>query len=492
MLGDRLGDIEVGGTSRTGEAVGITAIQGALTGIFVAWNYNGFYGADDIVFLVYVDGILKAQTNGLARSANLITTNFGAHDIQVVAWPTWLQISRENYGAVAATRAHLVWIPSNDLDIGGYQVYISSDGGTVYTLYATHDKPSVATGVYEMGAAATCLIDGEYAGSIHKNTTFTLTVTSAALRTFSLTNNLNADVVNGQYSLNSVTKLFAGVTATIGGSPADSDSIDFLVGVLPKFDSGELETGTYWFKIAELDNAGNERNVSADTAVEVAITAPPEPVASFVVEFAVSGSTVNLNMHGKQSPSTDAALVRIYANYDADFNELIDDFQMFTELAALQSANFQTLIAAAGMPDGDYKFYAVCVNSGGIEDATANPKAITLPYQANLPTPVSLAATSMPAGEVRITWYTPKLFSGTWTITQGASSETITPSASRLAGMVRYTTVLNYAFFGSADGDYTVEVVAVSGTFSGDSASCTATSDSTAPGAVTGLIATPF
>jgi hypothetical protein len=500
MLNQALSDGHLSGESATGVVYGTTARQTAGTGVIAEWAVRGDDVGQNDFMLVYLNGRLAQRLNGSARTANLLTGSYDTNQVEVLPWRKDMAAPEEWYGAATGQRVHLEWARDTNTSTTSYNVYSSTDDIT-YNLLASKSEVSLERGYFEMASGATCVIAGDYGGiNDHSNTLFTLTITSASACRLQITNDKTADVFLHTYTPGIAFAFLDGVQITIDGTPADSDTCDFLVGVQPYSDSAPLADGTWYFKTSAVDQVGNESSLQ-ETPTIVSIAGPPMPVQAFGDEnllLSYNTATDEITADITQSLSSAADTVNIYSNYCTDTDTLLGrvfyDWPLVSiSLAAGATVEDQVILAAAGKPAGVYRFVARATTAAGVEDGAAVERTFTLPYvPPALPTPFGLIVTPIAAGAATLTFYSSALTPLEWTI-GGLATDPLAaaPAAEEAFGSYLHTVNLDASDIGP-DGTYTLTLAATDGTYSGPSASVTFTTDSTPPSTPSGMVGVAF
>jgi hypothetical protein len=504
LFGYPLGDLAFGGTTATGEVVGLTARQSMFTGIAAEWGYFGPEPDSDtnIFFLVFVDGRLIMRLPGAARSTELIAANFDPHLVEVIPWSRYMPVPESWYGGSIGSRAHLTWECSGT-DVVSYKIYRSAaENGPYSEPIAVHATVAIDDGVKQFASGATCEILGGYGLSDHTNTIFTLTVASAAARSLEITNNKDATTRLVTYTPGRPIGLFDGVQAIVSGTPVDGDEISFHVGVPHYYDTPIQPSGTFWFAVISTDAAGNDSVEAADIgaaniAIPITFVSPLAPLEEFALSY--DEATDEILYSFTLPVDVSVTQVYLYSNYTPDtgtlHDEVIYDSPILTVAAAAVSG---ILLDTAGVPAGTYKFVAKAATASGVTDDTGVLQSMVIPYiPASLPTPYGLVYTALPDGEVLLTWNATERPAGGWKIDSDIPTTINVDPEEAIAvneDDFQFSTTLLYTFFGSVSGTYTLTITArnAAGTRFGLPGEIVVVSDAVAPDGTTNVSGMAF
>jgi hypothetical protein len=496
MLNGVLSDRRLSGDSATGVVYGIAARQAIAVGVGLSWAARGYDLDANSWFLIYLNGRFTSRVPGSVFNASLLTPSYDIQDVQVIPWRRDMATPEEWYGSAIGTRAHIEWTRDTDTSISYYNIYRSTTLGGTYELIDSRTALAVESGIFEMASGAECRVEGNYAGEDHHtNSLFTLTITNAAARLLTITNDKNANTVSINYVIGQSFALLDGIQIAITGTPVDADTASFVVGVLPFYDTTPLANGNWFFKIAQVDTVGNEATLSE--ALEIVIAGPPSPVQDFAVHY--DEDTDDLIALVTQSTDAAAVGVNIYSNFCTDTGALLD--KVFYDWPILQltlatgiASGPETILNAAGKPAGTYRFIARAVTADGVEDGAAVEVTFELPYHpSDLPTPYGLTATPLVAGAVKLSWYSGPV-PADWEITGLATDPIhieIAPQAVNATFFYEHEVAVADV---GPEGTYTASVAArsVNGSRTGTAAAIEFTSDATPPAPAAGLMGVAF
>lgn len=467
--GASIGDLAFGyGLPAHGAASNVTASAPTPGTIHAEWQYDGA-DATDAVTALYLDGALASRLVTAATAADLTAPAAASARLDVLSWPRYVAPPALYGGGAQSSRARLTWARVTGAQ--AYRVYV---GGV---LTATLDAPALVTGSTLLASGATVTVSGQCAG--YTDTTFAVTVTGDTLTADNGTDDVSATVARSMLIL-------GGVWLTFDRLPADGDTFAVTVAIPTTYTTAPLAAGTYVYTVKAVDAAGNES--AAAGPVSVVVAPPASPLTNAALAYSDATGNVTLTA----TAPTGTASVAVYTNaHDLTAAPNLD--APAVTQAVTPGAVTVTVCAASGL-SGTLRVIARAVTAGGVDDGTAAPVTIDLPYTTDLPAVQNLTATPTAGGALALAWRSPAVSAtpAGWRATvDGGAAVTLTVASGVAAGdwRIGYTSSLTALQCGAA-GAHTVVVyaVATSGR-AGASGTATATTDATAPSAPATLTA---
>lgn len=305
-------------------------------------------------------------------------------------------------------RSILVWSPVDDSDTRSYSIYWDAGTGTVSTASPLAVVSDIAADRVDRMAttdgtgSGRITVKGVYNGPA-VNAVWAIEITGTGLFQYDAGDGLNGEDIafddGSNYSLPDGLRI---VFEDSSANYDDGDRFEFRVGPSTIYVTDELEPGDYLFKVAAVDAAGNEGTLSSAVSVRI----DPAPEAPSGVSASWDADTRTITISWTDPEDVDLASIRIYANYHAQAEELL---QYVYEIAPLDTVSegveTWSIVVPEGV-EGEWLFYVRAVDDEGKEDDNSNLirlDALAVPVSP-LPAPFELAAEPVAAGAILLTW----------------------------------------------------------------------------------------
>jgi hypothetical protein len=375
---------EIGGLAACGASVtgnryadgrvrNIKIVAGELGSASVSFLWDGHDGPDAPAHVFYL--IVDGEARGTIRPGTLNVTEplgGGGHEINILPARATDGNPPDIVGNLCGSRVLLTWLQVSDADVRQYNIYWDSGTGTVdpvtplasVTQYE-FAKKSLSTPDTGTGTGRVSII-GIYAGD-PRNETLTLEITaSGATRNWSIKSGSTA-LSSGEVLEGVAQELLPGLTVRWHDPVSDYDSGDVYnvnVGIRTRYiTTEELAAGTYKFKVAAVDEAGNIGDLSSE--VSVPVDPPPAAVESPAMTWDANTGEITFTW----TDASDTATVHIYTNYHTGFQELRDyvmeDGPLATVSAGVETHSF------APVSRGTFCAYIRAMDSSGDRESNA-------------------------------------------------------------------------------------------------------------------------
>ena len=403
--GAECGGLLCGGVPTDGRLVNVRAEAGPFLSATVLYGFDGD-DPEGVRVLAYLDGVIAQSAGASAGEVGIPTLSAGDHSVELIVQRDRFEGAPDIAGNVDARRAMIRWAAVTAADVRSYNVYRNDGaGGSTYTIDGTVDEigpdPTFREAVTSGTGTGTLTIGGVYDGA-GENTLWRILI-GAGATTFQV------DPGTGSYG--TAQALVTGVPVNIGSGMtalfsddatlyAASDRWDFRVGPAREYLSGELDPGTYLFKVGAVDEPGNESALSSATTVII----DPAPKAPTNVAVTYSAGTFSASF--TDPDDADLAELRLYTNFSVDFGDLDEGEVIYDSPVGTCAPDVNTIeFTPATVPNGDWQFVVRAVDDEGRESQNADVVTVTLPTASvGIGVPFAVSVTPIAAGKFTVSW----------------------------------------------------------------------------------------